>query len=402
MISLFWISLVAFLLFALALDLGVFHREARAQKAREAALRSLVWISTALLFNLFVYFAYQNHWLGIGYVNGVPMAGGQAAAEFFTAWVVEESLSLDNIFVIATVMAYFRIPAESQYRLLYWGVLGALVMRFVFIISGIALVQRFSWTTYLFGGLLIATALKMQVQKEEDLHPEKNGLVRLFQRFMPVECGLRDSAFFVRTANGWCATPMFVALLVVESSDLLFAIDSLPAVIAVTADPFIAFSSNAFAILGLRSLYFVIAPMIERFHYMKQSLIFLLAFIGAKMLLAHHVEIPIGVSLSCIGVILATGVFASILAGDKDDAGAFAIVHHGLRAARRAVVGVVGTTVLVLGVAMIVLPGPAFVVIPVGLAILASEFVWARRWLNRIRGNGNGNGHAPIAIRKAS
>ena len=188
MISLFWIGLVAFLLFALALDLGVFHREARAQTAGEAALWSLMWVSTALAFNVFVYFAYEHHWLGIGYLGGVAIDGGQAALEFFTAWVVEESLSLDNIFVIATVMAYFRIPAESQHRLLYWGVLGALVMRFVFILSGLALVQRFAWTTYVFGAILIVTALKMMFHKEEELHPERNGLVRLFQRFMPVTC----------------------------------------------------------------------------------------------------------------------------------------------------------------------------------------------------------------------
>ena len=404
MISLFWIGLVAFLLLALALDLGVFHREARAQTAGEAALWSLIWVSTAIAFNVFVYFAYENHWLGIGFVNGVEMEGGQAALEFFTAWVVEESLSLDNIFVIATVLAYFRIPAESQHRLLYWGVLGALVMRFVFIISGLALVQRFAWTTYVFGGILIVTALKMWTQKEEELHPERNGLVRLFQRFMPVKCEFHGPAFFVRATDGWHATPMFVALLVVESSDLLFAIDSLPAVIAVTADPFIAFSSNAFAILGLRSLYFVMAPMIERFHFLRQSLVFLLAFIGVKMLLTHHVKIPISISLAFIAGILAVGVLASILASKKSKTEAardpFDLVNHGLRNAWRFVVGIVGATVLALGFAMLVLPGPGLLVIPVGLMILASEFVWARRWIQRIRGNGRTP--APIPIRKAS
>ena len=198
-ISLFWIGLVAFLLFALALDLGVFHREARAQTTGEAARWSLMWVSTALVFNLFVYFAYEHHWLGIGYVDGVAIGGGQAALEFFTAWLVEESLSLDNIFVIATVMTYFRIPAESQHRLLYWGVLGALVMRFVFILSGLALVQRFSWMTYVFGAILIATAIKMMLHKDEHLHPERNGLVRLLQRFMPLTSQLDGPAFFVRT-----------------------------------------------------------------------------------------------------------------------------------------------------------------------------------------------------------
>jgi TerC family integral membrane protein len=417
-ISLFWIGLLAFLLFALALDLGVFHREARAQTSGEAAMWSLMWISTALLFNVFVYFAYEHHWLGIGHHHGgTPVGGSQAALEFFTAWVVEESLSLDNIFVIATVMAYFRIPAESQHRLLYWGVLGALVMRFVFILSGLALVQRFSWTTYIFGGLLIVTAIKLMLHKDEEIHPERNSLVRLFQRFMPVTPRLHNTSFFVREQGRRVATPLFVALLVVESSDLLFAIDSLPAVIAVTSDPFIAFSSNAFAILGLRSLYFVIAPVIERFHYMKQSLIVLLGFIGVKMMIAHYVKIPITVSLGCIAAILLGGVIASVLTRSKlsEDTEAATVqemMKMGLRTARRVVVGMVGVTVLGIGLLMVVLPGPAFVVIPVGLAILGTEFVWARRWLARIRQLGNGalNGKPkasparpqPVAIRKVS
>ena len=399
MISLFWIGLIALLVLALALDLGVFHRDARAQSVGEAALWSLVWISTALAFNVFVYFAYEHHWLGIGFHAGEEIDGGQAALEFLTAWVVEESLSLDNIFVIATVLAYFKIPAESQHRLLYWGVLGALVMRCVFIVSGLALVQRFTWTTYLFGLLLLVTAVKMMAQKEEDLHPERNGLVRLFQRFMPLNCELHGNAFFVRGANGWCATPMFLALLVVESSDLLFAVDSLPAVIAVTSDPFIAFSSNAFAILGLRSLYFVIAPLIARFHYMKQSLIFLLAFIGVKMLLAHHAPIPTSVSLAFIVGILSIGILASLVSAHgsavaTEPATAHApggeqhlqgMVRTSFRTARRVVIGVVGGTIFALGVAMIVLPGPALIVVPIGLAILSTEFIWAHRWLEKMR-----------------
>jgi tellurite resistance protein TerC len=237
--------------------------------------------------------------------------------------------------------------------------------------------------------------------------------VRLFQRFIPLTPRLHGTHFFIREGGSWIATPMFVALLVVESSDLLFAIDSLPAVIAVTNDPFIAFSSNAFAILGLRSLYFVIAPMIARFHYMKQSMIVLLGFIGVKMLLAHHVEIPISISLGIIAGILGAGVIASILTRPKDPAAEAVSLDHlvkmGLRTAWRVVVGVIGVTVLALGLAMVVLPGPAFVVIPIGLMILGSEFVWARRWLASIRELGNGNraakaapAAAPIAIRKVS
>jgi len=316
-ISLLWIGLIALLLLALALDLGVFHREAREQSAGEAALWSLMWVSTALAFNLFVYFAYQHHWLGIGYLNGVAIGGGQAALEFFTAWIVEESLSLDNIFVIATVMAYFRIPAESQHRLLYWGVLGALVMRFVFIISGLALVQRFTWATYVFGTILIVTAIKMMAHGQEELRPERNGLVRLMQRFIPLTSKHEGCAFFIKNTNGWHATPMFIALLVVESSDLLFAIDSLPAVIAVTADPFIAFSSNAFAILGLRALYFLLAGLHERFIYLQQGLAVILAFVGIKMIASHWYHIPTGLSLGFIAVVLTVAIVASLRSEPK-------------------------------------------------------------------------------------
>jgi tellurite resistance protein TerC len=335
-----------------------------------------------------------NHWLGIGY-GGVAIGGGQAALEFFTAWVVEESLSLDNIFVIATVMAYFCIPAESQHRLLYWGVLGALVMRFVFIISGLALVQRFAWATYVFGGILIVTAIKMLAHGHDELQPGAQRTRAAAPALHPAHLAARGQRILRQERRRLARDADVHRLIVVESSDLLFAIDSLPAVIAVTADPFIAFSSNAFAILGLRSLYFVIAPMIARFHYMKQSLVALLAFIGVKMLLAHHVEIPIAVSLACIGAILGIGVLASILSRTQSDAAADAsfvdqLVHSGLRTARRVVIGVVGTTVLTIGIAMVVLPGPAVAVIPIGLAILATEFVWARRWLAKIRGNGNG------------
>jgi tellurite resistance protein TerC len=427
-ISLFWIGLLALLVLALALDLGVFHRDARAQSAGEAALWSLVWISTALAFNVFVYFAYEHHWLGIGFQAGVERDGTQAALEFLTAWVIEESLSLDNIFIIATVLAYFRIPPESQYRLLYWGVLGALVMRCVIIVSGLALVQRFTWTTYLFGGLLLVTAVKMMAEKE-DLHPERNALVRLFQRWMPLTHEFQGTAFFTRGANGWNATPMFLALLVVESSDLLFAVDSLPAVIAVTSDPFIAFSSNAFAILGLRSLYFVIAPLLARFHYMKQSLIFLLAFIGVKMLLTHHEPIPTSVSLAFIVGILSVGILASLVSAQGSAIATAAaaggephlqgLVRTSFRTARRVVIGVVGGTIFGLGVAMLVLPGPALIVVPIGLAILATEFIWAHRWLDRVRGiharllpnpaaprsevrasQGRGDGQAPLLPRQ--
>lgn len=309
-----WIGLFALLIAALALDLGVFHREDRAQSTSEALVWSLVWVATSLLFNVFVFYAYQHNWLDIGLSVGHDLDGDDAAVQFLTAYLLEKSLSLDNIFVIAIVFGYFGIPLERQYRVLFWGVLGALVMRMLFIVSGLALVQRFEWTTYIFGALLLVTAVKMMVEREDTIEPGKNTLVRLSQRFLPVTHELHGSAFFVRQEGRHVATPLFLALLVVESSDLLFAIDSIPAVIAVTRDPFLAFSSNAFAILGMRSLYFVIAPLIARFRFLKQSLVFLLAFVGVKMLLAHYAPIPAAISLAFILGILGVGIAASVIA----------------------------------------------------------------------------------------
>ncbi|HKA15109.1 MAG TPA: TerC/Alx family metal homeostasis membrane protein [Myxococcota bacterium] len=408
MIPAFWIGLFVLLLAALALDLGVFHREHRSQTTGEALLWSLVWIGTGLLFNCFVYFAYADHWLGIGLQVGHELDGWEAALQFLNAFLVEKSLSLDNIFVIATVFSYFAIPLESQYRVLYWGVLGALVMRMLFIVSGLALVERFAWTTYIFGAILLLTAAKMFYDRDADLEPQKNAFVRLLERWLPVTADLSELRFFKRCNGKLVATPLFLVLLVVETSDLLFAVDSIPAVIAVTRDPFLAFSSNAFAILGLRSLYFVIAPLIARFRFLKMSLIFLLAFVGVKMLLTHHLEIPAGVSLAFLLGILGVGILASVFGGQIDAAsdpkpGAALddLAQNGLRAAWRVVVGIVGFTVLALGLAMLVLPGPGLLVIPFGLAILATEFVWARRWLQKIRGNGTAGTH-PTAIRKAS
>ncbi len=318
MIPIFWIGLLVVLVVMLALDLGVFHREARAQTTGEALAWSLLWIVTALCFNVFIYFAYENHWMDIGLAEGHELGGREAAIEFFTAYVIEKSLSLDNIFVIAMIFTYFEIPLKNQHRVLFWGVAGALVMRALFIVSGLALVERFAWTTYVFGAVLVATAIKMLVERDDNLHPEKNALVRFVEKRFAVTSEFHGPAFFARCEGRRVATPLFLALIVVETSDLLFAIDSIPAVIAVTRDTFIAFSSNAFAILGLRSLYFAIAPLICRFRWLKLSLIFVLAFVGAKMLLAHHYPISTIVSLSVIVGILAVGILASALGARRE------------------------------------------------------------------------------------
>jgi tellurite resistance protein TerC len=312
-ISIFWIGLVFVLVCMLALDLGVFHRHPRALTTGEALAWSLLWIVTALCFNAFIYFAYENHWLGIGLGVGHELDGRQAAIEFFTAYVVEKSLSLDNIFVIALIFTYFRVPLENQHRVLFWGVAGALIMRALFIASGLAVVERFAWTTYIFGGVLLATAVKMLIERDDDFRPEKNALVRMIEKRFRVTSDFHGPAFFAHCEGRRVATPLFLTLIVVEASDLLFAIDSIPAVIAVTRDTFLAFSSNAFAILGLRSLYFAIAPLIGRFRLLKLSLILILAFVGSKMLLAHHYPISTVVSLAVILVILGLGISASVL-----------------------------------------------------------------------------------------
>ena len=383
------ILLVAILVLMLSIDLGVFHREPRAQTTGEALAWSLVWVGTSLVFNVFIYFAYDRHWLDLGH----DLSGEQAAVQFLTAYVVEKSLSLDNVFVIAMIFSYFAIPLANQHRVLYWGVVGALVMRAILISSGLALVERVWWTSYLLGGILLATAAKMLIEQNDDLQPPKNGLIRLTQRLLPITAALHGAAFFVRVEGRLSATPLFLTLIVIEASDLLFAVDSLPAVIAVTADPFLALSSNAFAILGLRSLYFVIAPLIVRFRYLKLSLIFVLAFVGMKLVAAHSLPISAEASLVFILGILGVGVVASIMAGTTDTSSIPSpaeeeldrLVHTTIRGARRIVVGVIGSTVVLVGIAMLVLPGPGVIVILIGLAALSTEFVWATRWLARVR-----------------
>ena len=388
-----WIGFVLSILGLLALDLGVFHRRDHAISIKEALAWSAFWIALALGFNVFVYFLYEFHWLGFGTLYRAQLGGAEAALKFFTAYVVEKSLSADNIFVIAMIFAYFRVPLALQHRVLYWGILGALVLRGVMIAAGTALIASFGWMVYVFGALLLITAVKLLITRHDNLEPERNPVVRLVRRVYPVVDDFEGHRFFVRRDGKRAVTPLFVALIVVETSDVLFAVDSIPAVFAITTDPFIVFTSNVFAILGLRALYFALAGIIERFRYLKMSLVFLLAYIGVKMLLSHHFPIPTPVSLAIIAGILGVGVAASILAAHRDTAALASPLadelHHlaeiGLRQGRRIVILVVGSTVLVVGLAMVVLPGPTFLVVPAGLVILGMEVIWARRWLCRIR-----------------
>lgn len=305
---------IVLILILLALDLGVFHRKDEVMSTKNALGWTVVWIVISLAFNVLVYVFYEHHWLGIGMHVGLPTSGKEAALAFFTGYVVEKSLSFDNIFVIAMVFDYFRVPGIYQHRVLFWGILGALVMRGIMIFAGIAAVTQFAWLTYVMGALLVVTAVRMMVAPQDHLEPEKNFMVRIVSKWFPVTKQFHGHDFFIKTGGKWAATPLFLALVLVESTDLIFAIDSIPAVLAITLDPFIVFTSNVFAILGMRSLYFALSSMMDRFRYFKHSLIFILGFVGVKMMLAHHIPIDPTASLAVILGILALGVLASIFA----------------------------------------------------------------------------------------
>jgi tellurite resistance protein TerC len=287
------------------------------------------------------------------------------------------------------------VPAILQHRVLFWGVAGALVMRGVMIAAGIALIERFQWLVYLFGALLIVTAVKMLVVRHDNLEPGRNPVVRILRRWLPVTDEYHDDRLLVQTAGRWHATPLLLALVMVETADLLFAVDSIPAVLAITLDPFLVFTSNAFAILGLRSLYFALAAVMGRLRYLKISLVFILAFVGVKMILSHHYPVPVPLSLAIIAGILTVGGVASWMAGARDPASLVSPLEAELeelarlsyQKARRLAILMIGSTLLVGGAALLLLPGPGLLVIAIGLAILATEFVWARRWLKRLRDN---------------
>ncbi len=393
MITVIWVGFVVMVVLLVTLDLGVFHKEHRAISLPEALGWTAFWISLALVFNAFVVFLYAEggpEWFA---TRARDLTGREAGLQFFTGFVLEKSLSVDNIFVIAMIFAYFRVPLAEQHRVLFWGILGAVVLRGIMIGAGATLMARFEWVTYVFGGLLLLSAARMLVIRHDNFQPDRNWLVRLVRRVYPVTDQFDGGKFFTTVNGVRSATPLLLALVLVETSDVMFAIDSIPAIFAVTQDPFLVFTSNVFAILGLRSLYFALAGLMDRFRYLKVSLVFLLAYIGIKMLLAHHHPIPTGVSLAIIGGILSVGLIGSIFHGHRDTAPLVSPLRHELAVlvartvhqGKRAVILLLGSSVLILGVALIVLPGPATLVIPLGLAILALEFRWARRWLRRIR-----------------
>lgn len=308
-----WIGFLILILFLLFLDLGVFNKKDHVMKTKEALGWTAVWIFVALVFNVFIYFAYENHIFGIGKELGHFLNGEEAALKYFTGYIIEKSLSLDNIFVIAVIFSYFNIPTIYQHRVLFWGIVGALLMRGIMIFAGVALIEKFEWMIFVFGGLLIVTAIKMLFSKDENVHPNRNFLVRQVKKLYPVTDHFEGHNFFTKLNGKTAVTPLFIALIVIESSDVLFAVDSIPAIFAVTTDPFIVFTSNVFAILGLRSLYFALAAMMEKFVYLKISIVFVLIYVGIKMILSHNYQIPTGLSLGVILLLLVIGIGASLI-----------------------------------------------------------------------------------------
>lgn len=292
----FWIIFNAFVLIMLALDLGVFHRKSHAVSVKEALTWTFIWIFLAMIFNVIIYF-----W-----------KGQQQALEFFTGYLVEKALSVDNIFVFIMIFTYFQIPTKYQHKVLFWGIIGALIMRVIFIFAGVALLERFHFTIYIFGALLIFTGIKMFNHSNSKIDPDKNPVLRFFKKFMPVTQTLHEDKFFTKIDGRRYATPLFLVLILIETTDLIFAVDSIPAILAITQDQFIVYTSNVFAILGLRSLYFALAGIIHRFWLLSYGLAIVLVFVGAKMMVIDFYKIPIELSLLVIATVITTSVLLSL------------------------------------------------------------------------------------------
>ncbi len=300
-----WVAFLGLVLGLLVLDLGVLHRREHIIRPKEALGWSLFWISLAMAFCGVIYF-----WKGPG-----------PAVEFLTGYLIEQSLSVDNLFVFILIFSYFRVPAEYQHRVLFWGILGAIVFRAAFILAGAWLLHRFAWIEYVFGAFLLFTALKMLKGGEPKIHPEGNRLVRILRRFIPVTADFEGTKFLLRRNGVLTATPLLIVLILVETTDIVFALDSIPAIFGVTRDPFIVFTSNIFAILGLRALYFLLASVLGRFSFLNIGLAAVLAFVGLKMVLSHWIHIPTSVSLLVVFGLLGLSIVASMLFGKKQPAG---------------------------------------------------------------------------------
>ena len=292
-----WLGFNVFVLAMLALDLGVFHRKAHEVRVKEALIWSGVWIALALAFNVVIYFS----------------RGQEIDLQFLTGYVIEKTLSIDNIFVFLLIFSCFRVPAIHQHKILFWGILGALVMRAIFIALGITLIEKFHWMIYVFGLILIVTGIRIAMEKDKEIHPENNPLLKLLRRFMPMTETYEGAKFFVRRSGKLIATPLFVTLIIVETTDVIFAVDSIPAILAISSDPFIVYTSNVFAILGLRSLYFAVSGAMKYFHHLHYGLAAILVFVGVKMIITDIYHIPIVWSLVFIAVAIIVSIGASLL-----------------------------------------------------------------------------------------
>ena len=298
-----WIGFIAFIILLLVVDLGVFHRKSHEVKIKEALIWTGVWILLALIFNYGVY----------------VYMGKEKAVEFLAGYLIEKSLSIDNLFVFIMLFTFFDVKPQYQHKVLFWGIIGALIMRAIFIFSGVILISKFHWIIYIFGAFLVFTGIKMLVQKDEKVSPDKNPLVRLFKKLFPVSDTMHGDKFFVKINTKTVATPLFIVLLVVEFTDLIFAVDSIPAILAISNDSFIIFTSNVFAILGLRALYFALAGITKLFHYLKYALSAILVFVGIKMLIVDLYKIPVTYSLFAIVAMLLIAILFSYILPKKED-----------------------------------------------------------------------------------
>ncbi len=312
-----WILFIVLVVILIVIDLGVFNRREHIIEIKEALYLSLFWVFLSLLFSIFIYYAYNGNWLDIGSYSKYELDGERAVIQYLTGYLIEKSLSLDNIFVIALIFEYFRVPGEYQHRVLFWGILGALILRGIMILGGAILINQFSWMIYVFGMLLIIASVKMLTSSSHKVNPDHNPLVKIVSRIYPVTKDFVGHNFILKEGNKTYVTPLLICLLVVEGSDVIFAVDSIPAIFAVTRDPFIVFTSNIFAILGLRALYFALSAILGKFYYLKYSLVFILFYVGVKMMISSHYHISALFSLVLILVSLAAGIIISIYKTEK-------------------------------------------------------------------------------------
>jgi len=310
-----WGIFIAVILIFLALDLGIFNRTPHIISTKEASIWTGVWVTVSLLFSGVIYWLYSTDIIS----NIDNLTPTDATLKYITGYLIELSLSVDNIFVIAVIFTSFKIPLKYQHRVLFWGILGAIVFRAFMIFFGVILIKKFSFTTYVFGAFLIFTAYRMLVSKDEEFHPKKSFIYRQVRRFVPITSHMNGEHFFIKMKHITAATPLFIALIIIEFTDILFAMDSIPAILAISSDPFLVFTSNIFAILGLRSMYFFLSNMLAKFHYLKYSLIAILTFVGIKLILAHYIKFPEWFSLTIIAISLLTGIIVSLRLLNKNE-----------------------------------------------------------------------------------